>query len=83
MVTAAQVRKQPKWFAKALANGVEVYGQSTWTGDGWETVLTAVKGSKVVGTYDTTTWTLKVAGRVVKPAEGSAYDAWLDALRGL
>lgn len=80
--TAAQVRKQPKWMTLS-ANGVEIHGASTWTGQGWETVLTAVKGSKVVGVYDTTTWTLKVAGRVVKPAEGSAYDAWLAALRAL
>lgn len=84
MVTAAQVRKQPKHFAKPLANGVEIHGATTMTDGGWETALTAVKGSKVVGTYDTATWSVKAAGRVVKPAEGQTeYDAWLAALRGL
>lgn len=84
MVTAAQVRKQSKHFTKPLANGVEIHGATTMTDKGWETSLTAVKGSKVVGTYDTATWTVKAAGRVVKPAEGQTeYDAWLDALRGL
>ena len=82
MATAAAVRKQPRWITLA-ANSIEIHGGSTWTGQGWETSLTALKGSRIVGTYDTTTWTIKVAGRVVKPAEGSAYDAWLDALRGL
>lgn len=81
MATAAAVRKQPKWFAKPMANGVEIFGESTWVGDGWETSLSAVKGSKVVGTYDTATWSVKVAGKVVKPTEGSVYDAWLNALR--
>lgn len=84
MVTAAQVRKQPKHFAKPLANGVEIHGATIMTDGGWETILTAVKGSKVVGTYETATWTVKAAGRVVKPAEGQTeYDAWLAALRGL
>lgn len=85
MATAAQVRKQPKHFAKPLANGVEVHGSSTFTEKGgWETSLVAVKGSKVVGAYETATWTVKAAGRAVKPAEGQTeYDAWLDALRGL
>lgn len=84
MATAAAVRKTPKHFAKPLPNGVEVHGQTVLTEDGWETSLTAVKGSKVVGTYETATWSVKVAGRAVKPAEGQTeYDAWLDALRGL
>lgn len=85
MATAAQVRKMPPHFTKPLANGVEVFGKSTFTEKGgWETSLAAVKGSKVVGTYETATWSVKAAGRVVKPAEGQTeYDAWLAALRGL
>ena len=83
MATAAAVRKQPKHYARPLANGVEIYGSSTWVeGTGWVTSLSAVKGSRVVGIYDTGTWTIKVEGRVLRPQEGiTEYDGWLDALR--
>lgn len=85
MPTAAAVRKQPR-FLVLSHNGVEIHGQSTWdsASQTWETSLTAVRGSKVVGVYDTSTWTVKVAGKVVKPVEAvNIYETWLAALRSL
>jgi hypothetical protein len=84
MATAAAARKQPKFFAKPMVNGVEVFGSTGDTPRGWETVLTAVKGSKIVGVYDSSTWTVKVEGHVLRPQEGiTELDAWLNALRSL